>query len=454
MNLFYNRPETHYATSGEGQLAYQQFGKGPTDLVYMTSTESHAEMIWDHPIPAHYYERLASFSRVLFFDVRGAGASDPVPLGRPPTPESWTDDARVVMDAAGVERAAVVAETEGGFMGLTFAALHPERTTALVLINSFAKLLRSEDYPIGIPERVLQRIIALGRQNWGRPDYYKLMLPSRADDRAFMEWLAKYQRVISTPNSQLTIYENFARMIDLRSILDSIQAPTLIICRKDAAFHRADYSRYMAEHIPNAKLVELPGADSHPVFAADSEPVLDEIEEFVTGVRSTTVPDRTLATVMFTDIVDSTGHAARLGDRGWLEALERQHQLTRNLLDRYRGREVKSTGDGVVATFDGPTRAVTCAAQVRQGTQEMGFDLRVGLHTGEIELVGDDISGMAVNIAARITDLQSGGGVTASGTVRDLVVGSGIEFTSIGLYELKGVPNKWPIYELVSVPVI
>lgn len=454
MSLQYDRPETKYADSGEGQVAYQQFGTGPPDLIYMTSLESHAEMIWDHPIPAHYFERLASFSRVLYFDIRGSGASDGVPLGKPPTPENWTDDARVVMDAAEVERAAVVAEVEGGFMGMTFAAIHPERTTALVLINTFARLMRADDYPIGIPGHLLEGIVQWARASWGRPGYFDLMLPSRRDDSGFQEWLARYQRVAATPNTAITIYENFGMQIDLRSILTSINVPTLVICRKEAAWHRPEYSRYLAEHIPDAKLVELPGADTHPVFAADPEPVLNEIEEFVTGVRSAPVPDRTLATVMFTDIVDSTQHAARLGDREWLDLLELHQRMTRDYLDRYRGREIKSTGDGIMATFDGPTRAVTCAAHVRTASQALGIDIRVGLHTGEIELSGDDIGGIAVNIASRVMDINDAGGVAASSTVRDLVVGSGIEFTPIGSRELKGIPGDWDLFELAALPTL
>lgn len=454
MSLMYNRPETKYADTGEGQVAYQQFGTGPPDLVYMTSLESHAEMIWDHPIPAHYFERLASFSRVLYFDIRGSGASDAVPLGKPPTPENWTDDARVVMDAAAVERAAVVAEVEGGFMGMTFAATHPERTTALVLINTFSRLMRADDYPIGVPEHVREAVVQWARRSWGRPGYFDLMLPASKDDPGLQEWLARYQRIAATPNTAITIYENFGMRIDLRSILASINVPTLVICRKDAAWHRPEHSRYLAEHIPDATLVELPGAGTHPVFAADPEPVLNEIEEFITGVRSVPVPDRTLATVMFTDIVDSTEHAARLGDRDWLDLLDRHHRMTRDYLDAYRGREVKTTGDGIMATFDGPTRAVTCAAHVRTASQALGIDIRVGLHTGEIELSGDDIGGMAVNIASRVMNVNEGGGVSASSTVRDLVVGSGIEFNPIGSRELKGVPGDWSLFELVSVPLL
>lgn len=452
MSLLYDRPETRYADTGEGQVAYQQFGSGPPDLVYITSLESHAEMIWDHPIPAHFFERLASFSRVLYFDIRGAGASDPVPLGKPPTPENWTDDARVVMDAAGVDQAAIVAEVEGGFMGMTFAAMHPERTTALVLINTFARLMRADDYPIGLPDHMREAVVQWARESWGRPGYFDLMLPSRKDDSGLKDWLARYQRIAATPNTAITIYENFGMRVDLRAILSSIKVPTLVICRKDAVWHRPEHSRYLAEHIAGAKLVELPGADTHPVFAADPEPVLNEIEEFITGVRSTPVTDRTLATVMFTDIVDSTRHAARLGDRDWLDMLERHHRITRDYLDRYRGHEVKTTGDGIVATFDGPTRAVTCAAHVRTASQSLGIDVRVGLHTGEIELSGDDIGGMAVNIASRVMDVNDAGGIAASSTVRDLVVGSGIEFRDIGARELKGVPGEWSLFELVSVP--
>ncbi len=411
-------------------------------------------MIWDHPIPAHYFERLASFSRVLYFDTRGSGASDAVPLGKPPTPENWTDDARSVMDAAAIERAAVVAEVEGGFMGMMFAATHPERTTALVLINTFARLMLADDYPIGMPESMAESVVEWARASWGQAGYFDLMLPSRKDDSGFQDWLARYQRIAATPNTAITLYENFGMRIDLHSVLGSIKVPTLVICRKEAAWHRPEHSRYLAEHIPDAKLVELPGADTHPVFAADPEPVLNEIEEFVTGIRSSPVPNRTLATVMFTDIVDSTSHAARLGDREWLALLDRHHRMTLGYLDRYRGREVKTTGDGIMATFDGPTRAVTCASHVRTAGQSLGIDIRVGLHTGEIELIGDDIGGMAVNIASRVMDANDRGGVAVSSTVRDLVVGSGIEFNPIGSRGLKGVPGEWDLFALASVPLV
>lgn len=409
-------------------------------------------MIWDHPVPAHYYERLASFSRVLYSDIRGAGASDSVPLTRIPTPENWTDDVRVAMDAAGVERGTLVAEVEGGFMGMTFAATHPERTSALVLINAFPRLLRDDDYPIGIPEPVFDSGMVWARENWGKPGYFDVMLPGRSQDVSLRDWLARYQRIAATPNYSITVFEQFAKRLDMRAILPLINVPTLIICRRDAGWHRPEYSRYMADMIPDAKLVELPGADTHPVFAADPEPVLQEIEEFVTGVRTSAVVDRTLATVMFTDIVDSTQHAARLGDKEWLDLLERHNQMTRGYLDRFRGREVKTTGDGIVATFDGPTRAVTCADRVRTSALSMGIDLRVGLHTGEIEIHGDDIGGMAVNIASRVMDSCDSGGIAASATVRDLVVGSGIEFSEGGDREFKGVPGEWTVFEVVEVP--
>ena len=451
-DLLNNRPETKYADNGEGQIAYQQFGSGPRDLIYMTSTETHLEVVWDHPSPAQFFNRLGSFSRVLYFDERGGGASDPIPMGKPPTAEAWTDDARAVMDAAGVDQAAVVAEVEGGFMGLTFAALYPERTSALVLINTFPRFLRADDYPIGLPKHMLAPALTWARENWGRPSWWDVMLPSQTEDTELREWLAHYQRSIATPNTAITTYENFLLRLDLRSILSSIQAPTLVLCRTDAIWHRPQHSRYLAEHIPNARLVELPGADTHPVYAADPEPVLAEIEEFITGTRKAPIPDRTLATVMFTDIVDSTQHAARLGDRRWLDVLDDHHRMTGDYLNMFRGREVKTTGDGIVATFDGPTRAVTCASLIRSASHRLDIDVRIGLHTGEIELNQDDIGGMAVNIASRVMNVNSAGGVAVSSTVRDLVVGSGIEFEPLGARPLKGVPGEWLLFELSSVP--
>ena len=447
MSLVSEPPETRYADTGEGFVAYQQFGRGSTDLVMFTSMDSNAVAIWDNSSAVRYFERLASFSRVLYFDHRGSGVSDPVPLAKLPTFDSWTDDARHAMSAAGVERAAVIGDCEGGPMAMLFAATYPELVSALVLTNAYARFIRADDYPMGLPRESVPKLVERLRSLRGSKDYFRATLPSVIDEPGVSSWLARYQLLAASPHYFAPIFELYLDL-DVRSVLPSIKVPTLVVTRQDAVYHRPEFGRYIAEHIPDARLVELPGADTAPFFLADPEPVLAEIEEFLTGVRVRPVPNRTLATVLFTDIVDSTGHASRLGDERWLEILDDHRQMTRQYLDRYRGEEAADTGDGFVATFDGPTRAVACATELSRAVARLGIEIRAGLHTGEIELRSGSIGGLGVHIASRVADAEKSSGVTVSRTVVDLAIGSGIEFDPIGPHTLKGVPGEWDLYRV------
>ena len=425
------------------------FGEGPRDLLFIQNWASNIEVMWEEPELAHYFERLASFARVLVFDKRGTGVSDPVPLERLPTLERWMDDARVVLDAAGCQRAAVIGDTEGGPMAMLLAATDPARVTALVLVNSFAKLMRASDYRIGLPAPTRERLIEGWRREWGTGAMLELTAPSLAGDARARRWLGRYQRLAMAPHQSELAYR-WVFDIDVRSVLGSIQAPTLVLQRLHNRYYRAAYGRYLAEHIPAARLVELPGADVYP-FHVDQRPVLTEIETFLTGVRPSPPTSRVLATVVFTDIVDSTGHATRLGDERWAGLLAAHNSLIRDRLARYGGREMDTTGDGFLATFDGPGRALRCAVEIVAGVRDLGLEVRVGAHTGEIDLAGDEISGIAVHIAARVVSSAAPSKVWVTGTVRDLVIGSGIEFSPLGEHDLKGVPGRWSLYEVESI---
>ena len=446
MSLLRNPPQTKYADTGEGFVAYQTFGEGP-DLLYLNDVHSNVEMMWEQPLIAEFFDRLSSFARVTYFDNRSSGISDTVPNV---VVDHWVDDIHSVMDDAGIAQATLVGDAEGGPGAMMFTAAHPNRVAALILSSSFARWTRAEDFPIGMPIETLDKLVELVRWSWGKPGFFALPAPSTVDDAAMTDWLARYQR-LSAPPSWATNMAKWYAEVDVRSVLPNITVPTLVLTRKDAIYHRPEHGQYLAEHIPDARLVELPGTDSSPYFI-DPGPVLDEIEAFMTGVRPRPVSDRTLATVMFTDIVDSTGHLARLGDQEWMRVLGQHDQLTRDYLHQYRGTERHTVGDGFLATFDGPTRAVTCAADLKRAMPELGIDIRAGLHTGEVELTGDGIGGLAVHIAARVIDAEPGSGVMVSSTVKDLVVGSGIEFEARGSHELKGVPGDWQLYSVSELP--
>lgn len=442
-------PETRYARSADGYIGYQVFGSGPRDLLFITNWATNLDVMWEQPSAAAYFERLASFARVVVFDKRGSGISDRVPLDQPTSLDSWMDDARVVADAAGLGPAVVLGDLEGGPMAMLFAATYPERVSALVLVNTFARLLRAPDYPIGLPIGVVRRLADAYELHWGTGDVLTLTAPGVADDPRLVRWHARYER-LSMPRRASRIMFEWVQRFDVRAVLPSIRVPTLVLQRSANRYYRAVYGRYLAEHIPGAGYVELPGTDAYP-FYINATDVLDEVETFVTGSRPPTLGDRRLATVLFTDIVDSTGHAARLRDRRWRELLAAHHALVRRELGRYDGREIDTTGDGFLAVFDGPTRAVLCAlAIVRGAPAELGIEVRAGIHTGEVELTGTTIAGIAVHIAARVLATAGPGRVMTTSTVRDLAVGSPISFEDRGTHELRGVPGRWRLVEAVG----
>jgi class 3 adenylate cyclase len=408
--------------------------------------------MWEEPRMAAYFDRLASFARVLCFDKRGTGVSDPVPLSNLPRLEEWMDDVSTVMDAAQVERAALVGDTEGGPMAMMFAATHPERVSALVLVNTFARWRRADDYPIGMPHETAEKLVDRYEQHYGvTSEILAFTAPTMAHDARMARWFTRYQRLGMPRGAAATMYR-WVTELDVRSVLPSIRVPTLVLQRAGALHHRAAFGRYLAEHIPGAKYVELQGADTLPFSAGDVGPLLDEVEEFLTGAKALPVLNRQLATVMLTDIVGSTRLAAERGDAAWVELVRQHDEVVREHLDTYRGHEVDHTGDGFLATFDGPARAVTCGARLAEALSKGGITIRAGIHTGEVELVDGNLRGLAVHIAARVMATAERGGILVSGTVRDLVVGSGIEFAERGAYELKGVPGSWVLSEVISAP--
>jgi class 3 adenylate cyclase len=443
-------PACHYVKTEDGYVAYQIFGEGPYDVLFIGNWASNIEVMWEHPSMARYLERLGRFARVICFDKRGAGLSDPVPLGALPTLEHWMDDARIVLDTAGSEQTALIGDAEGGLMAMMFAATYPQRTRALVLVNAFAKMLRAGDYSIGMPEEAAERFLEIWERAWGTGIVLELSAPSVATDPQMQYWVGRYMR-LSAPPAACTRMYRWVLQVDVRSVLPSIQGPTLILHRADNRHYRAPMGRYLAEHIPDAKYLELPGADWYPPFVS-AEPVLDEIEEFLTGTRPVPAQDRVLATVLFTDIVNSTDLAARLGDQRWLDLRAAHDGLVRTQLDRYRGRVVATTGDGFLATFDGPARAVRCASEIASAVRSLGIQIRAGLHSGEVEIQDGQIAGIAVHIAARVVALASEGCVLVSGTVKDLVVGSAIRFADRGSHLLRGIPGEWRLFEVIEIP--
>lgn len=433
-------PETHYAKSGGVNIAYQVAGDGPIDLVYVPGWISHVELAWDLPDLARGFERLMSFSRLILFDKRGTGMSDPVPPDAPPTLEQRMDDVRVVMDAVGSERAAMLGASEGGQMSMLFAATYPERTTALAIFGSTAKRIWSPDYPWAPTWEERVAVFAETERHWTTMDWSNLA-PSLG--AAEIAEIARYYRRCASPGAALALVK-MNTGVDVRHVLPTIRVPTVIMHRTDDRDAKVEEGRYIASKIPTARFVEFPGAD-HSWWTQDRDAILDEIEELVTGVRPAPEPNRVLATVLFTDIVESTQRVRELGDRAWAELLSRHHAVVRRELERFRGREVDTAGDGFLATFDGPARAIRCAVAVRETVRALGLEIRAGLHTGECELLGEKVSGIAVHTGARIASLANPGDVLVSSTVRDLVSGSGIEFEDRGEHTLKGVGER-PIY--------
>ena len=437
-------PETLYARSGDLHIAYQVIGAGPIDVVWIPGWISNIDHYWEEPSVARYFNRIASFSRLILFDRRGTGVSDPLP--RAPTLEEQMDDVVAVMEAAGSEQAAFYAQLEGGAMAMLFAATHPERTRALVVYEGMPRMSWAPDYDWALRDE--DRAAWLGK-GWGDGSRILQLAPTAAQNPRMRRWFAKLERAAASPSTAAQLLMMNAQ-VDVRAVLPSIQAPTLVLHRADDRFVDKRHSVYLAEHIPGARLMELPG---HEVitFGADDDRLLDEVEEFLTGARKSANTERVLATVMFSDIVESTRQAAELGDRRWRDVIEALASSVGSELRRFRGRSVKTMGDGFLATFDGPARAIGCAVAVRDmARSEFGLELRSGLHTGEVEVMGQDVGGIAVHIGARILAAAEPGEVVVSGTVKDLVVGSGVEFEDRGERELRGVPGHWRLFAVAA----
>jgi pimeloyl-ACP methyl ester carboxylesterase len=434
---------TRYAKSGDLNIAYQVLGDGPIDFVFTPGYMSHLEQNQWWPPYRAFLERAASFSRFIVFDRRGTGLSDRIlALG---SFEEMMDDIRAVMDAVRSERAALLGGAEGGPIAALFAATFPERTSALVLVGSYARRAWAPDYPWGLDEETQQKILRGYEKNWGSEDFgLSSLAPSAVGDKRFAQWYAQACRFAGTPSSALAWFK-VTMEIDVRDVLPAIRVPTLVVQLAGDRVIPVESGRYLAAHIPDAKYVELDGIDHLPVTEG-AETVVDEIEEFLTGSRSRREPDRVLATVLFTDIVGSTERAAQLGDRAWTSLLGEHHALVRTRLEQFRGREIRIAGDGFLATFDGPARAVRCACAIRDDVLRLGLEIRAGLHTGEIELADTGVEGIAVHLGARIAALAQANEVLVSSTVKDLVVGSGIEFAERGTHALKGVPGEWHVH--------
>ena len=433
------QPETKFAQSGDVSIAYQVLGQGPLDLVHVPGLVSHLEYAWENPANARFLQRLASFSRLILFDKRGTGLSDRIT--NIPTLEERMDDVRAVMDAVGSERAALFGVSEGGSMSILFAATYPQRVSALVLYGSIAKGWNASGES-GVSEEDEARYDNI-RREWGGPVEIEAWASSLVHDEQFRQWWAKFLRLSAGPSTYINLLKLYSE-IDVSSILPTLHIPTLILNRtNDSGF--IEQARYLAKHISDAKYIELRGED-HLWWAGDTDALIDEIQEFLTGERQPIEPNRVLATVLFTDIVDSTKRAAEIGDRRWRDLLDSHNIMMSKEINRFQGRAVKSTGDGFLATFDGPARAIRCALAVNDEARRLGLELRAGLHTGEIELIGQDVGGLAVHIAARVSSKAGTGEVWVSRTVKDLVAGSGLQFSERGIFSLKGVPDEWSLY--------
>ncbi|HEV3407675.1 MAG TPA: adenylate/guanylate cyclase domain-containing protein [Gaiellaceae bacterium] len=436
------RPETRYAKSGDLNIAYQVVGDGPLDLVLVPGFVSHLDIDWDDPRSAHFLERLASFSRLIRFDKRGTGLSDRVQLSELPTLEERMDDVRAVLDAVGSERAAIFGYSEGGPMSVVFAATYPRRTSALVLYGTYAKRRDPDDEYPWAPTADDRRAYADEiERTWAWEADMRRMCPN-ADDAMARWWAARAHAAASPGAARALIAMNSE--IDVRAILPTIHVPTLVLHRRGDLDSRPEEGRYIAERIPGARFVELAGEDHAPWIDADQ--VVDEIQEFLTGVRPVAEPDRVLATVLFADVVRSTERAANLGDRRWRALLASFYAAVRNELDRFRGREIDTAGDGFFASFDGPARAIRCARAIHDAVRPLELELRSGVHTGECEVIGDKLGGIAVHIGARVAGAAQPGEVLVSSTVKDLVAGSGIEFEDRGVHALKGLPGDWRLF--------
>ena len=440
-------PETRYATSSGGiNIAYQVVGDGPIDLVVVPGWVSNIEVFWEEPNFARFLRELASFSRLILFDKRGTGLSDRVV--EVSTLEDRMDDVRAVMAAVGSKRAALLGYSEGGPMCALFAATYPERTAGLIMIGSYASRLRTDDYPYGPTADQHEAWISTFPRDWGGPVGLENRVPTLANDPRFRQWWSHFLRVSCSPSAVVALTRANAQ-IDVRHLLPSIRAPTLVLhCSGDRAME-LDHSRYLAQHIPGAKFVIIE-SDDHVPFGSGASEIIENVREFLTGERHGRDSDSVLGTIMFTDIVGSTEKASAAGDRRWTDLLEAHNAAVRRELAAYRGREINTTGDGFVAMFDGPARAVRCAFAVRDAVRPVGIEVRAGIHTGECEMRGNSITGISLHIAARVAALASPGNIVVSRTVKDLVAGSGIGFDDFGVYDLKGVPDRWQLYRVLT----
>jgi class 3 adenylate cyclase len=440
-------PTTRYARSGDASIAYQVLGDGPLDLLFLAGWLTQLEQLWEAPANRRFLERLTTFSRLIMFDTRGTGLSERVLETY--TLEQEARDALAVLDAAGSERAALITYAQGGLVGALLAAEHPERVGALIMYASVARTSWAPDYDWAVTSDERAAMSERAVASWGEVGSGALteLAPSMAGDPAFAAWFARMQRLAASPGEARII--SSARVdLDVRDKLEQIRVPTLIMHRPQERVWDVRHSRYLAEHIDGARYVELDGIDSLP-FVGDSDAIVEEVEEFLTGVRSGGEFSRALLTVLFTDIVGATAHAARLGDGRWRDLLAHHDEQVRAQLARFDGREVKTVGDGFLATFDGPpSRALRCALAITRAARELGVEVRIGMHTGECELIGEDVGGMAVHIASRVSGLAAAGEVLVSGTVFGTVVGGPFAFEERGFHELKGVPGRWPLFAL------
>jgi len=438
-------PETRYVAVGDSDVAYQVVGDGPLDLLYCFGAGSHIEWCWEVPSIAEFFFRLSSFSRLIVFDRRGTGASDGVPRNAIPTWEQWAEDMGAVLDAAGSRQAAILATLDAGPMAILFAAMHPERVSALVLLNTASRYQVAEDYPFGATSDAIDALVELFASAWGSPDLIRLANPDRADDTEYVRLASRMLRSSATPRSASAQYDYMLRSVDVRQVLPLLQVPTLVLHVRESFFIPLAHGRFLADHIDGAKFIELPGSAT-AMDTGNMAMLIEEVAEFLTGTRPEVEIERVLTTVLFTDIVGSTSKAASLGDQRWRSLLDSHDKTVRGQLHRFRGREINTTGDGFVASFDGPARAIRCAQAIADATAKLGIELRVGLHTGECEVRGEDLGGLAVHIAARIAAIAAPGEVLVSETVKGLIVGSGIPLSERGTHVLKGVPDEWRLF--------
>ena len=442
-----NPGKTQYARSGTVNIAYKVTGQGPLDIVFVPGWVSHVELAWEEPTLARFLTRLASFARLITFDKRGTGLSDRVSDDQLPTPEERMDDICVVMDAVDSKRAAFFGYSEGGGICALFAATYPKRTTALALFATFAKRIWSPDYPWAPTPEERQKEYERIEREWGNKMDLSHYMPSEMGNEDFVERLATYLRRSASPGAAVTLLK-MNTQLDITHALPTIHVPTLVMHRTNDLDVNIEEGRWLAERIPGARFVEFSGPDHMP-WIGDQNGILDEIQEFLTGARPEPNPTRVLATILFTDIVESTRHAHELGDFAWKTLLEKHDRICENSVERFRGRLIKHTGDGIHATFDGPGRAISCASEILECAKGLGVDIRAGLHTGECEIRGETTEGVAIHLAARVAALAKSGEVLVSRTVRDLVAGSGLEFTNRGVHKIRGFPEKWQLFSVI-----